>query len=131
MYQSTLRQSILASLAEREARNISALAQEIGYLRPSVSRTMKQLEHEGLVEHGKRVWCITEQGRKLVRAKEEVYTTHIFPLLRKIERIARQYDIPFIAAFEVGGWLKIEQHHIDACSELRCAYGELAGWEDE
>lgn len=126
-----LRQSLLHALSQQSVHTITQLAQEIGYLRPSVSRALSCMKQEGLVKQEDGLWSLTEQGRQVVKTKEDVYTTHIQPLLTKIVKIAMQHDIPFVAACEVDGWLKIEKHHVNACSEIYCAYGELTGWQEQ
>lgn len=61
--------------------------------------------------------------------KEAIYTQDIKPLLIQITELARLHDIPFLAVCEINGLLMIQKHNLNACSELRCAYGELLGWE--
>lgn len=65
---------ILVELEREPARSIEALASRLGKLRPSVSRSLKLLQAEGLVVRERQVWRLTPEGgaeaqeaRRLVR----------------------------------------------------------------
>jgi DNA-binding transcriptional ArsR family regulator len=58
-----LRRAILLALAGGPAPTISALAVSLDAQRPSVSRSLKVLRVEGLVEPDGRSWALTEAGR--------------------------------------------------------------------
>lgn len=125
---SLLKQHLLYALFQEEYTSLTALSRTLGTHRPAVSRAVHRLQDEGFVtvREGHR-WVLTEQGLHSVKKKQQVYTEQILPLIEKARKLAECYDIPFLACFEVDGWLQIESSLEEAGSELRSAYGELTG----
>jgi DNA-binding MarR family transcriptional regulator len=124
---SHFRMRILAVLSQHPNVNITSLARKVGCSRPSLSRVMPVLEKQDFVKCHDRVWSVTEHGRTTLE-KRAVYERYIEPLLHRATDLANLHDIPFLAVCEVEGWLKIHKHALSSCSELACAYHELAGW---
>lgn len=127
MNQTILKAIILKELSCESRRYVSEIAEHLGYLRPSVSRAMHQLEQEGLIAYDRKRWSLTEQGRNCLLTQDQVYAEQISPLVKKIAELARCYRIPFVVSFEVEGWLVTDKRLEDACSEIKEAYGNLTG----
>lgn len=63
---SLLQARILLELDRRFIGNITELATALNLLRPSVSRSMRQMEKRGRVEWGQFGWSLTETGKSLL-----------------------------------------------------------------
>jgi DNA-binding PadR family transcriptional regulator len=127
-------QDVLLALSQQSMSSVTAFAKQLEMLRPSLSRMLHDMQRKGLVQCNERVWSITETGKQALAPDKDhraVYDEQIYPLITKITRIAKRYNLPFLAAFDVNDWLVIEKHNIAECSELRCAYGELVGWSED
>jgi DNA-binding MarR family transcriptional regulator len=64
---SELRHRILSSLNLEPASSVTSLAQRLGVLRPSVSRTVKSLQDAGLITRSGRAISLSEAGREELR----------------------------------------------------------------
>jgi len=64
---SELRHRILASLRREAASSVTSLAQNLGMLRPSVSRAVKSLEEAGLIQRTNRTISLNEAGYEELR----------------------------------------------------------------
>jgi Mn-dependent DtxR family transcriptional regulator len=66
-YHARLRDDILIVLSNGETQRTStALAQECGVLRPSLSRAIQRMKREGIVQRADRNWYLTNEGRRIV-----------------------------------------------------------------
>lgn len=61
---SGLRHRILAALSPEPASSVTSLAQELGVLRPSVSRSVRSLEDAGLITRQGRIISLSEAGQE-------------------------------------------------------------------
>ena len=129
MNYSALKRHILLYLLHNEpVKNVTVLAQEIGHPRPSVSRCINGL---GFIKQLNGLLVLSEQGRQEAKNLED-YPYHIMKkLMEQLLLIAEKEHISFIAAYEHDGFLRIMTAHREKCSEIACAYSELAGWEME
>ena len=60
---SQLQVRILLQLEEQKAKSITELADRIDAQRPSVSRSIRTLREQGLVDRNRQVWSLTEAGK--------------------------------------------------------------------
>lgn len=82
---SALRLALLHELQTAPAKSVTELATRVGKLRPSVSRSLNALRHEGLVTYEDREWRITATGqREIERATKNLQDS--------LERVQRSFS---------------------------------------
>lgn len=108
-----LKPVVLLKLAEKPGGTVvqvTRFAQEVGRLRPAVSRLLSKLISDGLVEEREGRWFLTEKGFTAINVPIPIFDNEYWAL----------YDA--LTDEERGWYLKsdvVEQHHNEYVSELK------------
>src|ERR1700674_4764952 len=90
---SSLRRAILLALAKQPVQRLTDFAEQIGHLRPSVSRCLWTLRAKGLVKLDGNAWTLTEQGQQAAaKAKTHPYE-ELSLLTGRLASLAEKYAI--------------------------------------
>ncbi len=132
---STLQIRILQQLQSRDSSSVAELARAIGILRPSVSRSLADLERAKLVERQGRICTLTAQGKQMAEGiAEEVRTSRIIPMLDSALSLAQACGLPclFVVSDKNGDWFyPVRNFTDDTRSEMKSAWYELRGWYED
>jgi DNA-binding MarR family transcriptional regulator len=104
---SNLRHLILSALDQKPAVSITTLAQDLGVLRPSVSRAVNLLQSQGLIKREKRILSLTETGQeefdrlntelaKKMKKDSDLYTRILVQAQETADRMLKGVDIKMI-----------------------------------
>lgn len=81
-------------LEEKPARTITELAERTEVLRPSVSRSLRILREQGLVNRERNGWCLTEAGMTEASAARVTISETVEKMQRMAEHIAKGWGRP-------------------------------------
>jgi len=85
---SLLQLRIIGRLTRGPAKTVTELAASVSAQRPAVSRSLKSLEQQGLVQRGKECWKVTEAGR----AEAKGAATKVADVLEAAQKVSTILD---------------------------------------
>ena len=91
---SVLQVFILRHLQKGPVKTITALAEAVNSQRPSVSRSMRLLREDGLVEQSDQGWCLTDAGLREAQEAETKLAASVDKAAKALAAYTRGFKVP-------------------------------------
>ena len=98
---SVLQVFILRHLQKGPMKTITALAEAVNSQRPSVSRSMRLLREDGLVEQSDQGWCLTDAGLREAQEAETKLAASVDKAAKALAAYTRGFKMPNLKVADV------------------------------